>query len=157
MRQKYMIIRQPADQQMIIQEYAELDKEVMSLLCEERYGEEAILKSLKGGREALAQSLKTRNLYPPDIYALRLAEAIETLYSANDNQSIEVFFDDLELLNREGLTIRPHEEIEEEPEDIDDLLDEDFEADYEEDGPIGNINSPIKIADDDPVDLEDEI
>lgn len=157
MKQKYMIVRQPAEQQMIIQEYAELDKEVMSLLCEERYPEAGILKALQSGRQTLAHSIKTRNLYPPDIYALRIAEAVETLYSSNDNQSIEVFFDDLELLNREGLTIRPQEEIEEEPEDIDDLLDEDFEADYEEDGPIGNINSPIKIADDDPVDLEDEI
>jgi hypothetical protein len=38
MKQKYEILKDEDNKRLIIREYAELDKDVMSLLCEESYG-----------------------------------------------------------------------------------------------------------------------
>ncbi|MCK7503842.1 MAG: hypothetical protein MZV70_06840 [Desulfobacterales bacterium] len=45
MKQKYEILRDEDSKRLIIREYAELDKDVMSLLCEESYDRKAV----KGG------------------------------------------------------------------------------------------------------------
>lgn len=158
MKQKYLITRSEENQALVIQEYGELDKEVMSLLCEETFDAASVQKALDSGREALINVLRTRNLYPPKAYSERIAEAVETLFGAAENESIELFFDDLELLNldeRPGVVM---EDVEEESEEIDDLLEDDFEEEYEEEEtPIKSINTSIKIADDDSSEVEDEI
>ncbi|MGD9081034.1 MAG: hypothetical protein PVG96_16925, partial [Desulfobacterales bacterium] len=98
MKQKYTIIKDSKNKQLIIREFAELDKEILSLLCEETYEQKDIIAAIKKGQQNLISALRTNNLYPPGIYAKKIADAIKELYATKDKESEELFFDDLELL-----------------------------------------------------------
>ena len=47
MKQKYVILRSENNTELTIKEYAELDKDVMSLLCEETYDNNRIEAAMK--------------------------------------------------------------------------------------------------------------
>jgi hypothetical protein len=76
MKQKYTIIKDDKNKQLIIREFAELDKEILSLLCEETYDQKLIRSAIKSGKEDLIAALRTNNLYPPGIYADKIANAV---------------------------------------------------------------------------------
>ena len=84
MRQKYEIVRDDDNKRLIIREFAELDKDVMSLLCEETYDKKAIKSAMALGRDTLIAALRTKNLYPPGMYAGKIAETVVELYGAKD-------------------------------------------------------------------------
>jgi hypothetical protein len=157
MKQKFQIQKSDADHQLIIRESAELDKDVMSLLCEVAFEADAIKNALSDGREALIAALRTRNMYPPRIYAEMIADAVRDLYLSADKESTELMFDDLDLLTHERAAIAALDDIEDEAGEIDELLDDDFEEDYDDEDDIKKINSPIKIEDDTASDMDEEI
>ena len=146
MKQKYQITRDDENQILTIREFAELDKDILSPLCEENYPMKAIRKAVQEKKEVLIAALRTKNMYPPGVYAERIAAGVAALLQSQD-QSLELFFDDIELLAAE------EEEVENLPEqksaeDLDELL----EDDYEEDNLEGNeelkkLDSSLKIAD----------
>ena len=150
MKQKYTIIKDSDNKQLIIREFAELDKEILSLLCEETYEQKDILEAIKKGKDNLISALRTKNLYPPGIYAEKIAAAVKDLFATKGKESEELFFDDLELLARanEPEPAASEEPVEKDDGDIDDLLEDDFESDYEDDEPPQKLNSSLKIADD---------
>jgi hypothetical protein len=76
MKQKYAIVRDDKNKQLIVREFAELDKEILSLLCEETYADKRIRAAIRKGREELIAALRTKNLYPPGIYAKKIADAV---------------------------------------------------------------------------------
>lgn len=157
MKQKFLIQKSASDAQIIIRENAELDKELMSLLCEERFDVAALKTAWESGRESLIAALRTRNLYPPKAYAERIADAVQELLNNADEDAIELFFDDLDLLDKERQAAAEALEVDEDTDDIDELIDDDFEGEFEEGQEIGKIKSSIKIADDDSVDGDEEI
>jgi hypothetical protein len=69
MKQKFLVQKSASNAQIIIRENAELDKELMSLLCEERFEIATLVTALENGRESLIAALRTLNLYPPKAYA----------------------------------------------------------------------------------------
>jgi hypothetical protein len=159
MKQKYTIIKDSKNKQLIIREFAELDKEILSLLCEETYEQKAILAAIKSGKENLISALRTNNLYPPGIYAEKIADAVKALYATRGKDSEDLFFDDLELLShaKEPQSRPAAEPDEEQDEDMDELLEDDFESDFDEnDDQIKKLDSSLKIADDDYGDTTDE-
>jgi len=159
MKQKYTIIKDSKNKQLIIREFAELDKEILSLLCEETYEQKAILAAIKSGKENLISALRTNNLYPPGIYAEKIADAVKALYATRGKDSEDLFFDDLELLThaKEPQSRAVAEPDDEQDEDVDELLEDDFESDFDEnDDQIKKIDSSLKIADDDFGDTPDE-
>ena len=101
MRQKYVLVRNDKDRELLIKEFAELDREVMSLMCEETYPIEQIMTAIGSGKEALIQELRTNNLYPPSIYSDKIAESVTALLDDRDQSVLELFFDDTELLTIE--------------------------------------------------------
>jgi hypothetical protein len=158
MKQKYTIVRDEQNKQLIIREFAELDKEMLSLLCEETYEQKAIRAAIKKGKEYLISALRTNNLYPPGIYAEKIAEAIKRLYATKGKESEDLFFDDLELLARDA---QPRAKVVEKPieaqdEDMDEILEDDFESDFEDDDKIKKMGSSLKIADDEYGDTNEE-
>ncbi len=157
MKQKFLVQKSAADAQIIIRENAELDKELMSLLCEERFDVSALETALESGREGLIAALRTRNLYPPKAYAEKIADAVQELMSNADEDAIELYFDDLDLLDKEREAAAKANEIKDETEEIDDLIEDEFEGEFEEGQQLGKINSSIKIADDDSADADEEI
>jgi hypothetical protein len=160
MKQKYAIIRDDKNKQLIVREFAELDKEILSLLCEETYEEKRIRSAIRKGQEELIAALRTKNLYPPGIYAKKIADTVKKLYAAKDEDSAELFFDDLELLARANEPkAKPAKDSLEEPDtetEMDELLEDDFESDYEDDAQPKKLDSSLKIADDEYGDTGEE-
>jgi hypothetical protein len=157
MKQKFTIQKNDTEQQLIIRESAELDKDIMSLLCEVTFQADTIKNAMATGREALIAALRTRNMYPPRTYAEMIADAVQNLYQSKDSDTAELVFNDLDLLSHERAAATVLDDIKEEAAEIDELLDDDFDDDYEETAEIKKINSPIKIEDDNATDLDDEL
>ncbi len=97
MKQKYVVLLDNETGKLAIQEYAELDKEMLSLLCEETYDAEAIKAAMEKDRNALIQALRTHNMYPPGTYTERIADAIVEMFQPGANSSAELFFEERDL------------------------------------------------------------
>ncbi|OQY60507.1 MAG: hypothetical protein B6245_00975 [Desulfobacteraceae bacterium 4572_88] len=164
MRQKYRILRNDEKNELIIREYAELDKETLSFLCEERFKREDVEAAIVKGGGALISALRTQNMYPPSLYAKKIAEMVMEIYSADgpekreggDKHMTEVFFDDVEFLKIPSDEPEIAEETEEKAaDDIDNLLEEDeMEGNLDDKNAIKNIKSSVKIADEESLNAE---
>lgn len=157
MKQKYAIIRDDDQGKIIIREYAELDKEMMSLLCEETYPQKTIEAACKAGHQAVIDAIRTNNMYPPTVYAEPIAESVEGLFSEGGNLSAELFFDDKDLFIKE---VEPDDEKLEDDinEDVavDDLLEDGLEEDFDDDDEVlKDLKSSLQVADDDGNDTEE--
>lgn len=110
MRQKFLIQKNDKEGELKIMEFAnldheykiselvKLDKEYFSLLCEETYDRKKLKSAIKKGREILISALRTNNMFPIRQYAGKLADSIIALYASENNHSVEILFDDKELL-----------------------------------------------------------
>jgi hypothetical protein len=111
MRQKYVNSRDGAKNKLKIREYAILDKnlkkvassmlqnEGFSFLCEETYESEIIVSSISKGKNALVAILRTHNIFPIEPYATKIAESVMALYNSSEEDSVELFFDDVDLVS----------------------------------------------------------
>ena len=157
MKQQYTIHKDSQNKKLVIQEYAELDKEILSLLCEEAYEEAYVRAAIQKGIDELAAAIRTRNMYPPSMFVKRIAESIARLYETEGEQSAELLFDDKEFFEKDILAGDQVEPVDTDAEDIDDLLeDEEIEEVYEDKKLIKDLKSSIKIADDEPSDPDDD-
>ena len=155
MKQKYAIIREDDPNGIIIREFSELDKDILSLVCEETYDLEKLRSAMDKGKDSLISVLRTQNLFPPKSYIDEIAENVISLLQSDEKTATELFFDELTFFVKEKE--RAAAEPEEDASDIDELLDEDIEDTFDDDDTINNINSPIKIADDDALEIDDDI
>jgi len=149
MKQKYLIINDKANTQIKIQEYAELNKETLSLLCEEAYDYKTIKSAIAAGSETLISALRTNNLYPPGIYAEKIASTVVELIKSKDQESVELFFDDINLLAKNRPSMVVIEEPEDDSADLDEMLDDDYDVGFEDKDDLKKIDSPLKVAGDD--------
>ena len=159
MKQKYTILKNDEKTSIIIREFAELDKEIFSFLCEETFEDETVKSAIEKGQDALIQTLRTQNLFPLGIYAKEIAAAVKKMYESGDDQPVELLFDDSDLLTKTKGEEKPLplDEIEDEAVGIDDLLDEDVpEEDFDEKGDIKNLPYSLKISDDDSDGIDDD-
>lgn len=157
MKQKYSLYKNDENKKLVIQEYAELDKEILSLLCEETYDEATVKNAMGRGSEALVEALRTRNMYPPSAFAKKIADAVVQLYEAAGEQSMDIFFDDKEFFDTENLAKEEEEELDADSDDLDDLLeDEDIDDGYEDKKMIKDLKSSLKVADDESTDPDEE-
>ena len=155
MKQKYLIFKDGENKVLTIKEFAELDKEIFSLLCEETYQDNDIKAAIKEGVEALIATLRTPSMYPIGRYTTQIAEEVINLYKSKKADSKELFFNDIDILaNDRKAPVRLDDDANESVE-IDDLLEDDTE-DTTIDDEIKDMTKPIQIADDDSVDTDDE-
>ena len=155
MKQKYLIINDKKNKQFKIQEFAELNKERLSLLCEEAYDYKTIKSAVSAGKDALISTLRTNNLYPPGIYAEKIAYAVVQLHKSKDEESVELFFDDINLLAKKRQPSGTTVQLEDDSADLDEMLEDDFDDDYPEKNGLKKMGSSLKIEDDDYVDIND--
>jgi hypothetical protein len=152
MKQKYVVQLDSETGKLAIQEYAELDKEMLSLLCEETYDAMAIKSAMKKDRNALIHALRTHNMYPPGVYTERIADAIVEMFQPGANSSAELFFEERDLFDPEvedEANAPDDDEDEDAGVEVDDLLDDDIDDDFEEKGIIKGLKKSIKISDGD--------
>ena len=153
MKQKYLISKENDQKKLIIKEFAELDKERLSLLCEEEYDNKIIRSAISQGKEALISELRTNNMYPPGVYAEKIAQAVIDIFGSEDSQPIELFFNDVDLLIKEQEPSGDIDEIEsiDDNDDIDELIGDDLEE------KLGDKNAikkgSIKVAEDEDSDV----
>ena len=157
MKQKYLILNDKANKQIKIQEFAELNKEMLSLLCEEAYDYKTIKSAISVGKEELIAALRTNNLYPPGIYAVQIADAVIDLHQSKEQESVALFFDDKNLLIKTQKPIKVVELIEDEPAALDEMLEEDFDDSYNGKDEIKKNDPSLKFVDDNLVDGDDGI
>lgn len=155
MKQKYLILNDKANKQIKIQEFAELNKQMLSLLCEEAYDYKTIKSAISDGKDELIAALRTNNMYPPGIYAEQIADAVIDLHQSKKQESVELFFDDINLLTKSRKTIKVTQQVEDEPVELDDMLEDDFDDSYSEKDEIKKIDPSLKIVDDNYVDGDD--
>ena len=158
MKQKYSIHKDTEKQTLVIKEYGELNKEILSLLCEEAYPEAVIQDAIKEGKEALIKVLRTRNMYPPGVFANSIADLVITFYGSDGEQSTEIMLDDKEFFEKNGIDVPQEEEVVESDEnDIDSVLDDNIDEVYEEKKIIKDLKSTIKVADEDGNDTDGDM
>jgi hypothetical protein len=157
MKQKYSIYKDASNEKLIIKEYAELDKEILSLLCEESYPDEIIVAAIQSGTDALVRALRTRNMYPPSAFANKIATAVMALYENGGEQSLEIMFDDKELFEKEEEAADSEDAVDTDSEDIDELLDDEIEDVYEDKKLIKDLKSSLKVADDDAIEPDEGV
>jgi len=148
MKQKYLILKNNEKTKLIIKEFAELDKEMFSFLCEETFDDESITSAIAIGQEALIETLRNNSLFPIGLYAKEIAAAVTKMYESGNDQSVELLFDDHDLLKKEQEEPAVEDNIESEDEtvEIDELLEEDTpEPDYDDKNEIEKITNSLKI------------
>lgn len=139
MKQKYTLIRDNDQNRLIIEEYAELDKDQLSLLCEESYDQDAVKNAMAAGTDELASLLRTNNLYPPGNYMMQIVDAVLALFAPNAEQRRQ----DVLLDDREALELEMSESSDD-LEEIKDDIAEDIDADADEFDVLLDDNSTIK-------------
>ncbi len=156
MKQKFLIKNDLQNAKFVISEYGELDKDIFSLLCEETFDHDAISRAAAQGMPELIATLRTKNMYPPGIYAEKIAESVMELLESRDEESIEVFFNDIETLAAEEPEEVEETIIEDDAEGLDGMLAGDSADDIKEDLKIKTARSGLKIADEEAADPPDE-
>jgi hypothetical protein len=156
-KQKYFIMKNDDKNELIIQEFGELGKDMYSLLCEEIYDSKNIQSAITGGKTTLVSALRTESMFPIGVYAERIADAIINMYTSKSDPSVELFFNDIDLVARERKSQLIVDETKSKPDDIDDLLEDDVDRpDFDDKDDIGKISYPLKITDDDSEDIDDD-
>jgi hypothetical protein len=147
MKHKYSINANDKSNELVIKEYGELDKEILSLLCEETYALDGIIDAAKLGKLSLISKLRTPNLYPPNNYIDRIADTVMEMAigESPEGEPQELHFDDLEQLSRDEAAMLVGD-IDDDSDDIDELLDDDDGTDEKIKSKA--INTSIKVADD---------
>ena len=163
MKQKFTLIKNDGQKKLIIKEYAELDKDKLSLLCEETYDAEAVTDAISENTEALITALRTKNMYPPSAYMNQIAEAVVSLYESDMVETKDLILNDMDVLLSSGAKkISDMEDVADDDGDIDDgdiddLLEEDeVDDELDEKMEIKKLKSSLKIADDEPEDSDDD-
>jgi hypothetical protein len=155
MKQKYLILNDKKNKLFKIQEFAELDKEMLSLLCEEAYDYKTIKSAISSGKDELISALRTKNMYPPGIYAEKIAAALMELHKSKDQESVELFFDDSNLLAKDSKSVKVTKQLEEDDVDLDEMLEDEVDDSYQDKDVLKKVDPSLKIADDDYADLDD--
>ena len=153
MKQKYLISKENDQKKLIIKEFAELDKERLSLLCEEEYDNKIIKSAISQGKEALISELRTNNMYPPGVYAEKIAQAVIDIFGSKDSQSIELSFNDIDLLIKEQAPSEDINEKESSADNIDELIGDDPEENLEGKNTIKDKKGANKISKDEDGDV----
>lgn len=150
MKQKYLILKNNKKNELIIREFVELNKSAFTLMCEETFDDKLVKSAINKGSQALIATLRTKNMYPNAICAAKIAEEVVNLYKSKDADSVELYFDDKEILTKGRDDPEPLDDSASESVEIDELLEDD--AAY----PTDDITTSIEIADPDSVNTDDE-
>ena len=142
MKQKFLLLKSEDQTELIIRELAELDTGKYSVICEEKHPAETI-KNLMHDKTKVLEILRSNNMFPPSHMIERIINALPELYGAENKESLELFFDDIELIAKEAAAGLEMDEDSDDDSSIDDLLDSEVENEFIDD---------IDVKDEDPID-----
>jgi hypothetical protein len=162
MKQKYLISKGDAGNTLVIKEFAEIDKEVFSILCEGTYDLKTVCEALDSGINQFSEVIRNRNFFPAFSTLEKISEGITSLIESNSDETVEIFIDDASILSKKDETYTVIDDLESDSEQIDDLLEDDVEDDtvdvYDDENlSIKKINASIKVDDDELIDDNGDI
>lgn len=111
MRQKFLIFQSGKNDNLNIRELAVIDKDFQrvessmlrdhhyTVLCEERYDGDIITEAIAEGIPALVNAIRTPSLFPVKAFSVQIAESVVSLYASKSNRSVELMFDDANLVD----------------------------------------------------------
>ena len=140
----------------MIQEYAELNKDIFSPVCESTYEARQIEEVAARGDEAVIAKMRTLNFFPPSSFSERIAQRLAELMASDEQGMVEVYCDDSEFLTKSLGGVESFEKVEDEEEEediLDDFIDDDLSDGFDDDVKSDGKGSAIDIEEDV---LEDE-
>ena len=152
MKQRFSISRNTGGEQIVIKEYAELDKGVYSLLCEESYAIQAVKAALAKGPGHVITLLRTESFFPTSYFAQKLMASLDDFLQQESGDTIKIEADDAEYIRTLSKDVPAEDNG-----SIDDLLDVDGEEIVEDDQPVGKLDAPIKIAEDETAEISNSL
>jgi hypothetical protein len=162
MKQKYLILSGDNENELVLQEASELDKGIFTTVFEEKYDLKAIRAACKDDLDLIINALRTPGFYPVGLCAEKIANGVVEFIKNGATETIEVSFDDVELLINKQADTDDSEDDNNNPVELDELLEDESKIEDEDilgDDDIKKISSTassIKIADDDSIQTEDE-
>jgi len=141
MKQRFSISRDTGGEKIVIKEYAELDKGVYSLLCEESYAVAALEAALAEGADSVAALLRSESFFPPSYFAKKLIATLEDYFQQGNGEPVKIEADDAECIKKAAQDLPEGDNG-----SLDDLLDVEEDEVIEDEQPIGKLDAPIKIA-----------
>lgn len=152
MKQRFVISRNTGGEKIVIKEYAELDKGVYSLLCEESYAVEALEVALAEGPDHVVALLRTESFFPTSYFAEKLIATLADYFQQGSGDTAKIEADDAECIKNPA-----PDTSDEENGGIDDLLDVDGEEMADDEAPVGKLDAPIKIAEDETAEINNSL
>jgi len=153
-KQKYTVFRDDANHELKISEFAELNKDMYSLIIEHHLPKETMEVAMVQGEAAVIAAFRSGNFFPPLEVAIKIAQAIFNVYEEDGVDTVDVYVSDLDSVD---------ENVDDAIDLIDDLEEDglDNESDeldglLEDDNKIKLAKSPLKVAEDDPIDIESD-
>lgn len=132
MRHKYLITIAGDQQELLISEHAEVDRDIFSALCEEKFSLEDLRAAVADGEAALVAALRSVNFYPPLENATQIAVAVKEMLATEETDRRELLIDDRQVMaDAEAEAAEAAAAAAEEAalppddEDLDDLLEDD--------------------------------
>ena len=156
MKQKFVISRDSDKKELIIKEYAEIEKDRLSLVCEETYDDKVIKTAMEKSKEALYSALRTDKLYPPISVTMNIGEAVIEIYGSKNKPSAEFVFNNLDFITKDGEKPEIEDDIEDKEDDLDELLEDNLDLKHIGKDETDPVDSLLKVADDDIPDVEDK-
>jgi hypothetical protein len=110
MRQRYHISKEGTANDLVIREFAVIGKEKKRtpesrpsgddyvLIYQENYDGDAIVTAITKGKADLIAALRTDNMFPAGLTAVKIADSVIELYLFSEDRSVELSFDDFEQL-----------------------------------------------------------
>ena len=141
MKQKFSISRNTGGEKIVIKEYAELDKGMYSLLCEESYAVVAVEAALAKGPGHVITLLRTEGFFPTSFFVEKLIASLDDYLKQGSPEAVKIEADDTECIQSISRQVS-----QEGNDGIDDLLEVDTEEIIEDEEPVGKLDAPIKIA-----------
>ncbi len=158
MKHKFSIALAADSNELLITEYSETDKGTYTHTCDAKYDLETIGAAISVDVNSVISELRTDNFFPVNEFITKIAESVIDLYKSKSDQSVELFFNDLDQLAKiveEEETPEPEEEAEEA--EIDDLLEDgDVTTTDSVEKRKKNKKSAVDATEDDTPDIEEE-
>ncbi len=151
MKHKYVI--QKHDNDISVKEYAEIDKDVFLFACEEKYDINFVQSVSSLEKKTVLSILRTANFFPPGQFVERIAHAITTLLTLQDQDSLEILCDDETLLSN-AKEKRTSDGGDDDVETLDDFIEDDDAGDNDFDDALDTRNGVASIKID--VDSDDD-
>jgi len=94
MKQKYVISKNDDDASITITEFSEVDKDIYAQLCAETFLVADLPDPLQDNPEDVIDTFRSRDMFPPSDYAVRIADSLARLLADDSQRIIEVKIDD---------------------------------------------------------------